>query len=105
MQNVSNLPTEYTEIHPAAQEARHIPKLTHAEAGQLATVDRFGFSRVGGWLIILRTLGGIAEEPIRKPLTLDPSPRKRGEGSALSKPNLRISHWALAHGCPGKTGG
>jgi len=39
MQNVKNLPDEYAETHSPAREARHIPKLTHGEAGGLATAE------------------------------------------------------------------
>jgi uncharacterized protein (TIGR03083 family) len=39
MQNITNLPTEYAEVNSSVQDARNILKLTHVEAGQLATVE------------------------------------------------------------------
>jgi uncharacterized protein (TIGR03083 family) len=39
MQTIQNLSLDYVEADSPAQEARNIPKLTHREAGQLATVE------------------------------------------------------------------
>lgn len=39
MQNAKNLPSEYAGTCSSGLEARHIPELTHAEAGHLATAE------------------------------------------------------------------
>jgi len=39
MQTTQNLPLDYAEVDSSAQDARSIPKLTHREAGHLATAE------------------------------------------------------------------